>query len=164
MSDITFRQPTVQTETREYQDGYKENVVGADGGNDGYVEGDSMSQTVLDVLGVEERYSDLPSEELSNLKEITSYIEDSLVKNGKRPSVKSIGNKLDEIREDLGLDDDSDVSIVLDRVGGVVKAWRNLGFMSPEQKRSMFMKLARCKDSKEMHKIVYAEMQRSDIW
>jgi len=161
--EVTFRQAVQPTETKEYQDGFKQNEVGADGGNEDYVEGDQLSQTVLDVLGVEDRYSDLPSEELANLKEITTFIEDCLVNDGKRPSVKTIGIKLDEIREDLGLDDDNDVSVVLDRVGGVVKAWRNLGFLKPEHKRSMFMKLARCKDSKEMHKLVFTEMGKQ-IW
>lgn len=160
MPDITFRQPAEPTETKEYQNGYKENIVGADEGNTDYVEGESMSEVILDILGVEDRMRDLPSQELSSLKEITTYIEDSLVKDGKRPSVKTIGIKLDEIRNDLNLDEDTETSIVLDRIGGVVKAWRNLGFLSPEQKRSMFMKLARCKDSKEMHKLVFSEMEK----
>jgi hypothetical protein len=125
----------------------------------------SMPQTILDVLGIEDDVRDLPSEESNRLSEIASYLEDQLKASGKMPNALTIGKKLDEIREELEMDEDTEKEVVLDRLGGVVKAWRDLGFLKdPASKRSMFMKLARCPDSKSMHKLIFSEMNRSEVW
>lgn len=164
MDDIvTFRQPVgEQPETRTYQDGAKDNKIGPSTDiMPEPIDGASMPQSILDVLGINGNARDLPSDEMSNLQEIASYLEESITKSGKVPSIKTMGSKLDEIREQLDMDDDTEASVILDRVGGVVKAWKGLGFMTdPSQKRSLFMRLARCKDSKEMHRLVYHEMDK----
>jgi hypothetical protein len=127
------------------------------------VDNDTMPQTVLDVLGIDDFVRDLPSEEVENLNEICSYLNDQLKSQGKIPTALTMGRKLDEIREELEMDDQTEPSVLLDRLGGVVKAWKNLGFMSdPKEKRSMFMKLARCPDSRSMHKLIFSEMSRYD--
>lgn len=158
--NITFREaPSEPAETKLFEREPENKDTGADQGMPEPIGSESMPQTVLDVLGIDGNAKDLPSDELSNLKEIASYLEESLMTNGKVPSVKTMGIKLDEIREQLDLDEDTEASVVLDRVGGVVKAWKGLGFITnPSEKRSLFMKLARCKDSKEMHKLVYKTM------
>ena len=162
-NSVTFREaPGEPVETRTYQDGPKDNKVGPEVNiMPEPVDGESMPQTILDVLGIEGNVKDLPSNEMENLREISSYLNDQLTAIGKVPSVATLGRKLDEIREELEMDDQTESSVVLDRLGGVVKAWRNLGFMKdPATKRSMFMKLARCKDSKEMHRLIFNEMNK----
>lgn len=129
------------------------------------VTNESMPQIVLDVLGISENLMDLPSDMSENAKEISDYLSEQLKTQGKTPNVLTIGKKLDEIKEELEMDDDTDLSVVMDRIGGVVKAWKNLGFMKDaSQKRTMFMKLARCKDSREMHKLVFKNYEQSGAW
>ena len=162
MPDITFREaPTEPAETKLYEREPENRNVGADQGMPEPIDTESMPQTILDVLGIDGNVRDLPSEELSNLKEISSYLEESLGRDGKVPSIKTLGIKMDEIREELGMDEDTETSVVLDRIGGVVKSWKGLGFIQdPAKKRSLFMKLARCPDSKSMHKMVFDEMDK----
>ena len=65
----------------------------------------------------------------------------------------------------MGLDPDSEPSVVLDRIGGVMKSWKSLTFVKdPHEKRKVFMKLARAQDSKEMNKIIFEEMEARSIW
>lgn len=160
--DTIFRQaPSEPAETKLYEREPENKNTGADQGMPEPVDTHSMPQVVLDVLGIDGNVKDLPSEELGKLQDISSYLQDSLSKDGKTPSIKTLGTKLDQIREELDMDEDTETSVVLDRIGGVVKAWKNVGFMKdPAQKRSLFMKLARCKDSKEMHRLVFSEMDR----
>jgi len=162
MPEVTFREaPTQPAETREYEKEPENNNTGVDTVTAEPVDSESMPQVVLDVLGLEGNVKDLPSEELSNLREISGYLESQLIIKGKVPNVNTMGRMLDNIREELGMDDQTDSSILLDRLGGVVKAWKNVGFISDSaQKRSLFMKLARCKNSKEMHRLVFQEMDR----
>ena len=168
MTDITFRQISteVPAETRLYQDGPKDNKVGPSTDiMPEPIESEGMPQVVLDVLGIEGNVKDLPSEELSNLREISAYLEDQLKEHGKIPSALTMGRKLDEIRAELDMDDQTESSVVLDRLSGVVKGWKSLGFMTDSaQKRAMFMKLAKCKDSKEMHKLVFKNYESSGAW
>ena len=168
MVDTTFRQISNEpaAETRLYQDGPKDNKVGPSTDiMPEPIESEGMPQVVLDVLGIEGNVKDLPSEEVSNLREISAYLEEQLTQHGKVPSALTMGKKLDEIKAELEMDDDTEASVVLDRLSGVVKAWKGLGFMTdPAQKRSMFMKLARCKDSTEMHKLVFKNYESSGAW
>ncbi len=168
MVDTTFRQISNEpaAETRLYQDGPKDNKVGPSTDiMPEPIESEGMPQVVLDVLGIEGNVKDLPSAELSGLREISAYLEEQLTQSGKVPSALTIGRKLDEIRSELDMDDQTEASVVLDRLSGVVKAWKGLGFMTdPAQKRAMFMKLAKCKDSKEMHKLVFKNYESSGAW
>jgi len=168
MDNVTFRKaPSAEpVETKLYENGFKENKVGAnDDSLPEPIDSESMPQNVLDVLGVEENLKDLPAELINNVKEISSYLEDNFNSQGKNPSILSIGKQLDKMKEDLGMDDDTRIDVVLDRIGGVVKAWKNIGFISdPAKKRSLFMKLARCGDSKSMHQLVYKEVEQSKLW
>lgn len=167
MTELTFREAPARAVNTTQGPEETEGPVQGDGHSiqPEPIESDKMPQVVLDVLGISENLQDLPSEIVENAREISSYLEQQIKENGKTPSVLTIGKKLDEIKEELEMDDDTDMSIVIDRIGGVVKAWKNLGFMKdPSSKRSLFMKLARCKDSREMHKLVFKNYEQSGAW
>jgi len=164
MNNITIREAPQPVESTPVSSEFVKNNVGASVEAEP-VDIESMPQTILDVLGIDDNVKDLPSEEVENLNEIASYLTDQLKSQGKIPNALTMGRKLDEIREELEMDDQTEANVVLDRLGGVVKAWKNLGFMKDSSsKRSMFMKLARCKDSKEMHRLVFKEMNQQNVW
>jgi hypothetical protein len=72
---------------------------------------------------------------------------------------------MQNIKEEMGLDDFVDPDVSLERMGGVVKAWKEINFISdPQERRSLFMKLARQPDTKSMNRLVYQEMNKHTIW
>jgi len=120
---------------------------------------------VLEALDIDSQLSDLPGEDQDNVKEVKRYIFDIIKSKGLSSTVGAFKNTLSEIKSEMGLSEDSDPSVVLDRIGGVVKAWKNLSFISnPQEKRSLFMKLARQPDSKEMNRLVFDEMEKRSVW
>lgn len=123
------------------------------------------SHLVLDALGIDEELDSIPEEDLENLEETKKYILDIIAKRGDSPTMGAFKQTLNDIKAEFGLSESSDPSTVLDRIGGVVKAWKNLSFVSdPKDKRRIFMQLAKAPDSKSMNKIVFTEMERYQVW
>jgi len=120
---------------------------------------------VLEALNIQESPSALPHDGQQNLLEIQQYIEDLINKKGDSPTMGVFKKTLNEIKTDMGLDDDSDPATVLDRIGGVIKALKSLTFVKdPHQKRSIFMKLAKAQTSSEMNRIVFDQMESYAVW
>lgn len=120
---------------------------------------------LLEALNIDEPVENLPEEDRENLKESKQYILDIIKKRGDSPTMGVFKQTLDDIKAEFGLTDNADPSTILQRIGGVVKAWKNLSFItSPQEKRRLFMKLARSSDAKEMNKIVFDEMERYSVW
>lgn len=123
------------------------------------------SSLVLEALGIEEELDSIPEEDLENLEETKKYILDIINKRGDSPTMGAFRETLNDIKAEFGLSDSSDPSTILDRIGGVVKAWKSLSFVSdPKDKRRIFMQLAKAQDSKSMNKIVFEEMERYQVW
>lgn len=123
------------------------------------------SDILLEALDITEPIENLPEEDRENLKETKQYILDIIKKRGDSPTMGAFRQTLNEIKAEFGLSEGSDPSTILDRIGGVVKAWKNLSFVtSPQEKRRMFMKLAKAENSREMNKIVFDEMERYSVW
>lgn len=123
------------------------------------------TDAILESLGIGDNAGDLPTEELNNLKEIEGYIADLLSNKGVTATKSSIAKSLTALKEEMGLDENADPAIVLDRIGGVIKSWKQLSFVTnPSEKRSLFMKLANASTSKEMNRLVYQEMEAKKIW
>jgi len=107
----------------------------------------------------------LGSEETENLTEIGTYINQLLKKKDVLPTKETYKETLDNLREEMGIDKQTDPQMAIDRISGVIKAWRDLSFIKdPHEKRSLFMKLARCSDSKAMNKTVFEIMEDKQIW
>lgn len=123
------------------------------------------SDAILESLGIGDKASDLPSEDIGNLKEIEGYVRELLSNKGVTPTKSSVDKTLKTLKEDMGLDENADPQVVLDRIGGVIKSWKQLSFITnPREKRSLFMKLANATDSKEMNRLVFEEMSRKAVW
>lgn len=120
---------------------------------------------VLEALGIDDSISSMPDEDKSNAQDVKKYVTDIMTAKGLLNNFANFQKTLGEIRGEMGLDEGADPTIVLDRIGGVVKAWKNLSFIkNSQEKRSIFMKLARQPDSKSMNKLVFEEMEKRSVW
>ena len=120
---------------------------------------------VLDSLGINENINSLPEEDKSNLSEVKQYVMGIINTKGLSPTVSAFKKTLNGLRGEMGLDQEADPAIVLDRIAGVVKAWRNLSFVKdPSEKRKIFFKLANLKSSAEMNREVYKLMENYEVW
>lgn len=120
---------------------------------------------LLEAMGIEEDVESLPQEDQSNLKEVKQYILDVIKKSGISPTMGAFKETLNDIKAEFGLHHDAEPSVILDRIGGVVKAWKGLSFVKdPKEKRRLFMKLAQQPTSKDMNKLVLDEMERHEVW
>ena len=122
-------------------------------------------QAILEALGIDDAIHHMPASDQDNLGEVKQYVYDILERKGLSPTVGSIKKALTELKEEMGFDQEVEPSVILDRIGGIVKAWRNLSFIKdPKQRKSMFMKMAKLNSSKEMDEFVFREMEAKKIW
>jgi len=120
---------------------------------------------VLDALNIHEDVNNLPDKDKADLKEVKDYVLEIVQAKGLTPTVAAFKKTLNSLKGEMGLDEEADPSVVLDRVAGVVKAWRNLSFIKDaEEKKKIFFKLANLKSSKEMNKAVFDLMSKYEIW
>lgn len=120
---------------------------------------------VLDALGIDENTNSLPAEDKANVQEVKDYVLEIVKSKGLSPTVLSFKKTLDGLKDEMGLDKEAEPAIVLDRIAGVVRAWRNLSFVKDtEEKKRIFFKLANLKSSKEMNKEVFKLMESYQIW
>jgi hypothetical protein len=120
---------------------------------------------VLDALGIDENLVSLPEEDKANVSEVRNYVLDIVKSKGLNPTVGAFKKTLDGLKGEMGLDEEAEPSIVLDRIAGVCKAWRNLSFINdPDEKRTIFLKLASLKSSKDMNKQIFKIMEQYQVW
>lgn len=125
-------------------------------------EGDSL---VLDALGVQDNLSSLPEESKQNISEIEEYISEIMKGKQLKTTSEAFKSTLDKVMEDMDIDPNTEPMAALDRMGGVIKGWKNLSFITdPAEKRRIFMKLAKLPDSKSMNKLVFNEMSRREVY
>lgn len=126
---------------------------------------DTDGSTVMGLLGLNDALDNLPPEEKQSLADIERYIADSLSKKGVDPTKEAFRKSLDNLKTEVGLDVDASPETALERISGVIQAWRDLGFIKdPQAKKSLFMKLAKAESSSEMNKIVFNEMEKYQVW
>lgn len=125
-------------------------------------EGDSL---VLDVLGVEDKLGNLPTESQENISEVEEYVSGIMKGKQLKTTSEAFKSTLQKVMEDMDIDPNTEPIAALDRMGGVIKGWKNLSFITdPSEKRKIFMKLARLPDSKSMNRFVYNEMNRKEVY
>jgi hypothetical protein len=123
------------------------------------------SDILLESLGIDDSVKNMPPEDQENLKETKQYLFDIIKTRGDSPTMGAFKQALNDIKAEFGLTDTSDPSVILERIGGVVKAWKSLSFVNdPHEKRRIFMKLARSTSGKDMNKIVLDEMEHFSVW
>ena len=120
---------------------------------------------VLDALNIDENTNSLPADDKTKVNDVKEYVMGILKSKGLSPTVSAFKKTLDDVKGEMGLDKEADPTIVLDRVAGVVRAWRNLSFIKdPGEKRKIFYKLANLSSSSDMNKEVYKLMENYEIW
>jgi len=120
---------------------------------------------VLDALNINDNIESMPAEDQANLQEVKDYVLQIVKSKGLSPTVNAFTKTLNGLKGEMGLDQEADPAIVLDRISGVVKAWRNLSFIKDEdEKRKIFVKLANTKSSKDMNKMVLDLMEDYEVW
>jgi len=169
MADTVFRSQSTTESTPEYtppETKYDNtNIEDTEFHNSEPIDSSDTDQTVLNALGIEDSLQNLADDDRSNLSEVSQYLLNILSKKGVSPTKGSLEHTLTDLKAEMGLEDDADADMVLERIGGVVKAWKELSFVTnAQEKRSLFMKLARQSDSKAMNKMVFDEMTKRSVW
>lgn len=120
---------------------------------------------VLELLEGGANVDNLPQETKENITEIENYLYNSLEKRGVAPTTSTIKGELTRIKNDMGLDPQATPEAVIDRIGGVVKAWKSLSFVTDaSEKKQIFFKLANAQNSKAMNEIVFKAMEHHQVW
>lgn len=166
MSDTVFRSstPEVSQPTPNLPEP-KPNNVGAEMDVESIRPVENKAVAVLGAMGISDDLNVMPPDDRGNLDDVAQYVSDIIDKRGLSQTPKSYEKVLSDLKEEMGLDADAEASIVLDRIGGVVKAWKNLSFIKDaKQKRGIFMKLARLESSKDMNRAVLELMNEHEVW
>ena len=120
---------------------------------------------VLDALNISDTINVLPQEDQAKVGDVKQYVLKIMESKGLGETVGAFKKVLNEVKGEMGLDQEAEPSIVLDRIAGVVRAWKNLSFISdPQEKKSIFMKLANMKSSADMNKEVFRIMENFKVW
>jgi len=168
MADTVFRTFTPsETITPESIPEPVKNNVGAEENVADFepVEGARADATVLKVLGLDDIPRNLPEDAQSNLTEFREYVTEIMKSKGISPTVGSYRRFVEETRDQMGIDRDADPDVVINRIGGILKAWKSINFISnPREKRAILMKLAKQRDSKAMDDVIYEEMNKRRVW
>ena len=172
MSDnVTFRDapaPVVEQPKVDLPEPKKDNTRVASGEEDHEpveIRESGGGSVVLDSLGIRENVESLPEADKANLQEVRDYVLQIVKAKGLSPTVSAFKKTLDSVKGEMGLDKEASPEVVLDRIAGVVKAWRNLSFVKDEdERRKIFVKLADAKSSKDMNKMVYDLMESYQVW
>lgn len=170
MTDTIFRNSTPSIpEPMSTDPDVEPNKVGASEGYDGSepieILEDQGRDILLESLGIEDEVNNIPQEDKEMHQEVKSYLKDIVKQKGLTPTIEAFKRVLGDIKFEMGLDYEADPHVVLDRIGGVIQAWKQLTFIrNPQEKRSLFMKLARAQSSSEMNKMVFEEMEKKSVW
>jgi len=120
---------------------------------------------VLEALNISDDINNLPTEDKGNVQEVKNYVEEIIKAKGLSPTIGVFKKTLEGLKSEMGLSDEAEPSIILDRIAGVIKAWRNLSFIKDtEEKQRIFIKLAALPSSVAMNKEVLRLMEKYEIW
>lgn len=169
MPDITFRDAPAPEQPRpnlpEPEKNEQQVVSGEHDIEPIEIREEGGGSVVLDALNISDKLQVLPDEDKAKVSDVKEYVLKIAKSKGLAPTVGAFKKTLDGIKSEMGLDSEAEPSIVLDRIAGVVRAWKNLSFIdNPTEKRKIFMRLASMKSSVEMNKEVYRLMNDYEVW
>lgn len=120
---------------------------------------------VLETLGISDELKNLPEETKENLNVIEEFIGELMKSKQLKTTSEAFRDTLKNVMADMDIDPHTEPSVAIDKIGGVIKGWKNLSFISdPSEKRKIFMKLAKLPDSKSMNKLIFDEMNRREVY
>lgn len=153
--DLTFK--TAETIEAPRLSEFKENKVGASEEMDEMSDGESE---ILSLLGVEEPKDALPEEVQDYVDEINDAIEFLIEKRNLEPSRKTYKQLLDEMRSDMGINENAESMFALEKIGKTLKAWEDISYIRDMTvRKDLFTKLAQAGSSKEMDRIVLKALE-----
>lgn len=126
---------------------------------------ENADSTVLSALGIDDSLENLPDEDRGNLADARGYIEGIMEQRGLPKTQGGYKKAMEYAREKLDIDAEAEPSFVLKKLGGIVRAWKGLSFVSdPSEKRSIFMRMARMNSSDEMESYLMKVMESKRVW
>jgi hypothetical protein len=153
--DIDFKTATTDTSTPRESE-FVENIHGV---TTNIVE--NTNQAVLGMIGLGDVFNELPLNEKAQIKTIADTLDSLVSKRGLQNTPEVYEKLFRELRDDMGIDVNTDPAILLTKLGETLSAWRDLSFIrDAEVKQDLFIKLARAKTSKEMDSIVLETMEK----
>jgi len=155
--------PTIQSTESEYIPNDSGGVESADDIRplDDYQKGES----VLEALDIDDSISNMPENDKNNIGEVENYIKDIIKNKGLTPTAKTFKRVLNDVKGEMGIDKDTEPSIVLERISGVIRGYKSLSFIKdPSERKRMFMKMSKMETVKEMDSYIMEQMERGQVW
>lgn len=166
MSDTVFRTTSVTEPAPQAKDNSKPNNQGVE-----YSEPDiepvefKGDEIVLEALGLGDAFRDLPEDAKEDTREIKLYVMEIMESKGLEKTFRSFRETLEGVKEEIGLDKNTAPDVVIERIGGLIKAYKGLSFINNvDERKKMFMKLAMQNSVKDMDRIVFEEAERRKVW
>jgi hypothetical protein len=126
---------------------------------------EDYENAILRSMNIDDDTENLTEEDKSYLKDVSQYILGIVKERGIAVTQRAFDRVLRDVRIEMGIDPEAEPSSVLNRIGGMVSAWRDISFIKdPKERRSLFMKLAKMSSSNEMNKLVLQEMDRRKVY
>lgn len=120
---------------------------------------------ILRAMHIDDDTENMSDEDKSYLKDVSQYILGIVKERGLSVTQRAFDRVLRDVRIEMGIDPEAEPSSVLNRIGGMVSAWRDISFIKdPKERRSLFMKLAKMSSSSEMNKLVLQEMDKRKVY
>lgn len=168
MSEIVFRTAPAIPEPSEVTANAPEPEPNVWGTNEDFNVGEPIEDyenAVLRSMNIDDDTENLTEEDKSYLKDVSQYILGIVKERGIAVTQRAFDRVLRDVRIEMGIDPEAEPSSVLNRIGGMVSAWRDISFIKdPKERRSLFMKLAKMSSSNEMNKLVLQEMDRRKVY
>ena len=162
--DTTFRTTTTE-EPAPQVNNFKENEVGAEENIEDIEPVEKTDEFILENLGVEDQVKNIPDDDKEYLSEISSYLKDVLKKDGINPTRGSLQRAFDKLKETLDLDPDTDPSVAIKKMGGLVKSWKFISFIKDlGERKKLFSRLAQQNSVEDMDKLIFEEYEKKKIW
>ena len=126
---------------------------------------ENYEKATLKALGVDDSIRNITDEDQSYLKEASQYLLGLVKDRGLAVTQRAFNRVMRDLRIEMGIDPEAEPDSVLNRIGGMVSAWRDISFINdPKERKSLFMRLARLSSSAEMNKFVLQEMDKRKVF
>lgn len=153
--DLTFKTASTEIDAPITSD-FKENTEQI---TDNTIE--DRNQTVAELVGLTDIYTDLPETERDYIKSISDTLNSLIAKRGLQANSDVYKRLLTELKDDMEIDADTEPVIALEKLGKTLNAWRDVSFMRDSgDRRRIFMKLARAETSRDMDRIILDTMEK----
>jgi hypothetical protein len=126
---------------------------------------EDYENAILRAMHIDDDTGNLSQEDKGYLKDVSQYILGIVKERGIAVTQRAFDRVLRDVRIEMGIDPEAEPSSVLNRIGGMVSAWRDISFIKdPKERRSLFMKLAKMSSSSEMNNLILKEMDHRKVY